>query len=364
MHRLRLQMPASSVGFYQQERLISANKDEPMIKYVEFGKTNEQVSEFCLGTMMFGDRCDEAEADAIISSALDAGINFIDTAAIYCDGLTEEILGRVLKGRRDKIFIATKVYKGLDRRSIVASIDESLERLNMDYVDLYLIHWPKKGMNPVEVMEALHQVVDSGKTRFVGCCNYPAWLLALHNRVAERNDWPLLMSNQVPYNLIERGAEIEVLPQAVSENIAITAYRPLVLGLLSGKYEPGRPLPTDSRGMSDPRIAEWLNRYAEGITNFLKFAQDLQVSPVELAISWLRYSPAVTCPIVGVSSLSQLDACLRAFDFELSEEHYKKLTNMFDTEVKEESGGDYKELRRELGLLKEQQFKNQSPEPE
>ncbi|OUC07540.1 hypothetical protein RY27_14310, partial [Litorilinea aerophila] len=195
---------------------------------VEFANTGVHVSEMCLGTMMFGSRCDVAEADRILGACLDQGVNFIDTAAMYGNGETERILGQIMKGRREKLFLATKVHKGVDRRSILESIDESLARLQTDYVDLYLIHWPVEGMRPLEIMEALNQVVTQGKARFVGCCNYPAWLLAHSNAIAARNGWAPLVCNQVAYNIIERGVEVEILPQAMAEGIAITAYRPLV----------------------------------------------------------------------------------------------------------------------------------------
>ena len=321
------------------------------MKYIEFGKTKERLSELCLGTMMFGDRCSEKEADRILGKAIELGVNFIDTAAMYCDGLTEKIIGQIVQGRRDKLFIATKVHKGLSRKDIIESIDESLERLQIEYVDLYLIHWPRKGMNPHEIMAALHQIVKDGKARFVGCCNYPAWLIAHHNAIAEGNRWPSLVCNQVPYNLIERGAEVEVLPQAYAENIAITTYRALIMGLLTGRYQPRQLIPSDSRGVTDIRIVNWLNKYAVGVEKFLKFALELKVSPVELAISWVRYSPAVTCPVIGVSSLDQLELCLKAFEYNLTENQFTKITQFFDTEVKEETGGDYKKLRRELSLI-------------
>ncbi len=199
--------------------------------YIEFGATGEQVSEMCLGTMMFGSRCDEAEADRILGAAMDSGVNFIDTAAMYADGLTEEILGRIMGSRRDGLFLATKVHKGVDAASLLTSIDESLARLKTDYVDLYLLHWPVPGMRPEEIMRALSEVVAAGKARFVGCCNFPAWLVAHCNGIAAANGWPKLVNNQVAYNIIERGIEVEILPQAVAEHIAITAYRPSSHGL-------------------------------------------------------------------------------------------------------------------------------------
>lgn len=328
------------------------------MKYVEFGKTGQKVSEMCLGTMMFGRRCDEAEADRILGAAMEHGVNFLDTAAMYGDGLTEEILGRIIKGRRDKLFIGTKVHKGIDARSILESIDESLVRLQTDFVDLYMIHWPVVGMRPQEVMEALNRVVTQGKARYVGCCNHPAWLLAHSNAIAERNGWVPSVCNQIAYNPIERGAEVEILPQAVAEGVAITVYRSLVIGLLAGKYQYGKPLPPDARGQTDPRVITWLSQYGASVDRFNRFAAERGVHPAQLAIAWVRHSPAVTSPIVGVSSLDQLETAIGAFDFDLTAEEYDEVTLMFDTQVREEGlqrfpglKYNFPHLRRTLNLV-------------
>jgi aryl-alcohol dehydrogenase-like predicted oxidoreductase len=320
------------------------------MKYVELGTTGERVSALCLGTMMFGERCDEAESERILSLAVEHGVNFVDTAAMYANGLTEEILGRILKQRRDRLFIATKVHKGVDAASIVSSIDESLRRLQTDYVDLYLIHWPREGMRPAEIMEALDRVVKSGKARFVGCCNYPAWLLAHSNAIADRNGWPTLVCNQVPYNLVERGIEVEILPQAAAEHVAITVYRPMLMGLLAGKYQPGKPLPIDSRGTTDARIGQWLEKYQDSIRKFNESAAAHDLHPSQLAIAWVQHAPGVTASIVGASSVDQLQSTTRAFDVELTEDQYQAVTDLFDTEVKEEAGGKFPSLRRLTGL--------------
>jgi aryl-alcohol dehydrogenase-like predicted oxidoreductase len=308
--------------------------------------------------MMFGARCDEAEADRILGDALDNGVDFIDTAAMYADGLTEEILGRITRGKRDKLFITTKVHKGVDAKSIIKSIDESLSRLQTDFVDLYLVHWPVPGMRPEEIMQALNSVVKQGKARYIGCANYPAWLLAHSNAIAARNGWAPLISNQVAYNIFERGIEVEILPQAVAENVAITAYRPLAEGLLAGKYAAGAPLPANSRGQSSSPVVTWLSQYGESIDRFNQFAADLGVHPAQLALAWVRYSPAVTSPIVGVSRLSHLQTAIGAFDFDLTAEQYDEVTNMFDTAVKEEGFQrfpgrrcNFPRLRRDLHLL-------------
>jgi aryl-alcohol dehydrogenase-like predicted oxidoreductase len=328
------------------------------MKYVEFGRTGEKVSEMCLGTMMFGARCDEKEADRILGTAMEHGVNFVDTAAMYAGGLTEEILGRIIKGRRQDLFIGTKVHKGIDAPSILESIDESLARLQTDYVDLYMIHWPMPGMRPVEIMQALNQVVSQGKARYVGCCNYPAWLLAHSNAIAERSGWSSLVNNQIAYNLIERGVEVEILPQAVADRIAITVYRPLVSGILAGKYKAGQNPPSDSRAPNSSRILTWLAQYGDGMERFNQFAAERGVHPAQLATAWVRYSPAVTSPIVGASSLSQLQTSIGAFDLDLSEEEYDTVTRLFDTEVKEEGlqrfpgkRFNFPRLRRDLNLI-------------
>ena len=321
------------------------------MKYVTFGTTGVQVSEMCLGTMMFGERCDESESARILSACLDAGVNFVDTAASYGKGRTEEIVGRIIKDKRDRIFLGTKVPQKTDSAWIRSSIDESLRRLQVDYVDLYMIHWPRLKMDVTDMMAGLDAVVRSGKARFVGCCNFPAWLFAHCNAIAARNNWAPLVCNQIPYNLLERGVEVEVLPQAVAERIAITVYRPLSMGVLAGKYRPGEPVPEDSRGATDARPRAWLERYGEGIGKMLTFAADRGLHPAQVAVAWVKHSPGVTCPIVGASSLGQVQATVKAFDIDFTDEEYAQLTAMFDTAVKEESGGNFVGLRRSFELL-------------
>jgi aryl-alcohol dehydrogenase-like predicted oxidoreductase len=328
------------------------------MKLVELGTTGVKVSELCLGAMMFADRCDYKISEEIVNAALEHGVNFIDTAAAYSGGACEEFLGKILKGKRDKVFLGTKVGKGVDRRSILESIDESLVRLQTDHVDLYMIHWPVQGMNTTEVMEALNKTVASGKVRFVGCCNYPAWLVAHSNAIAERNGWAKLMCNQVAYNLIERGVEVEILPQAVAEKIAITTYRPLAIGLLAGKFASTSPMPSGARGATDSRVITWLSQYGASIDRFNEFAAGRGIHPVNLAIAWLRFSKAVTCPIVGISSLRQLEESIKGFEISLTQEEYARVTEMFPTAVKEEGHQlfpglkyNFARLRRNLHLV-------------
>lgn len=321
------------------------------MKYVSFGRTGIELSRLCLGTMMFGGRCDETEADAIVGTALEGGVNFLDTAAMYGDGLTEAILGRILKGRRDKFFVTTKVHAGVEGATIRTSIEESLARLQTDHADLYLIHWPASGMHPVEMMQALNDVVISGKTRFIGVCNFPAWLFAHLDAIALANGWARPVCNQVPYNLIERGIEVEILPQAVAENIAITTYRVMSAGLLAGKYTPGQPLPADARGQTDERLGNWLHAYGEGLARFLAMARERGVAPGQLATAWVYGHPGVAAPIVGVSSRAQLASAVAGFSLTLDAADRAAVSGLFDTEVKEVAGGRFPGLRRQTDLV-------------
>lgn len=324
-----------------------------------FADTDVSVSEMCLGTMTFADRVDEPLADRIVGSALDAGVDFVDTAAMYGAGATEELLGKVLQGRRERVFLATKVHAGLDRVSIERSMAESLRRLQTDHVDLFLLHWPAVGMDVDDAMAGLAAVVEKGLTRFVGVCNYPAWLVAHSNRIAAERGYPQLRCNQIAYNLIERGVEIEVLPQAYAERIAVTAYRPLCMGVLTGKYQAGRPLPAGSRGIGDTRVATWVSQHGDTLERFGDYCAGERLVPAQAAVSWVRRSRGVTSPIVGVSSQEQLDTALAAFEFDLGDEQYREITAIFaGTEVFEEglqrfpgTTYNYPRLRREIELV-------------
>lgn len=320
------------------------------MKKVAFGKTGEELSEMCLGTMMFGERCDQAESDRILSAALEAGVNFVDTASLYAGGVTEEILGQILQGRRDKVFLASKVR--IDTAGVVESIEDSLRRLQTDYLDLYFIHAPMRGMDPVQIMGDLDRVVREGKARFVGCSNYPAWLVTHSNCIAQQRGWPEFVCNQVPFSLIERPADIEILQQAYTQNLGIMAYRPMCMGLLTGKYTPGELLPEDSRSVTDKRIAWLLDEFGHAISGLLQMAEEMGVQPADLAVAWLRGNPGITTPIIGVSSLRQLQANLSAFEFDLSDEQYQQLDEMF---ALRDLGGEitpfFQPFRRDLELV-------------
>lgn len=322
------------------------------MKSIPFSNTGVKVSQMCLGTMMFGDRTDEAEAGRIVDAALDGGVTFFDTAAVYAGGKTEEILGRLLKGRRDRVFLATKVNvpDGADYPAqIESSLDASLQRLQTDHVDLFLLHWARKNMNPAEIIRKLDLVVRSGKARYIGCCNFPAWLLAHFNAIAAAAGSPRLVNNQLPYNIIERGAEVEVLPQAVVEHIAITCYRPLMAGVLAGAYRPGQAMPTGTRAQNDERIPKWAAAYEQGLVKLFDVAKSRGVPPSHIAIAWLKDRTGVACPIIGISKLTQFQDSMAAFDLTLTPDEQTDLAAAFDSEVKECSQF-YGPLRRAFNL--------------
>lgn len=326
--------------------------------FVEIRNYPLKVSKICLGTMMFADKCDYPLSESIVKRSLDMGINFFDTAAMYSNGLSEEYLGKALKGiSREKVFIGTKVVKGVDRESILDGIDESLTRLQMDYVDLYMVHWPVMGMSLTEVMGALNEVVASGKAKLVGCCNFPGYLFSSANMISLQRNWAQLVCNQVAYNLFERGVEVEILPQALLEGFAITVYRPLAIGLLTGKFRSGAPMDAAKRGSSDSRVITWLTQHGASIERFVNYADNYRVTPSQLAVAWINYCQAVTATIVGVSSIEQIESFSNVCDIRLTEEEYQFITSMFDTEVEEEGlqlfpGMKYNfpRLRRKLGV--------------
>ncbi len=324
---------------------------DALIGRTDLGNTGVQVSAFCLGTMMFAGKTEPSEAARILHRALDLGIDFIDTAAMYEEGRTEETVGRAISSLRHKMILATKVHRGVTRTDILGSAEESLRRLRTDYIDLFQIHWPRVDMDVFEVMGTLNRLVRSGKARFVGCCNYPAYLMAECNGIAAEMGWAKLVSFQPPYNLLERGVEIECLPYCHSRQIAVIPYRPLCMGLLAGRYRRGESVPDGSRGRVDERIARWLELYGEGVERLEVYSRSLRVPMLAVALAWVRSNPAVTAPIVGVSSLAQLEECASAMSFILNDAERVGVSSFFDTDVKEVAGGDFPRLRRTLGLL-------------
>lgn len=306
--------------------------------YLKFGNTGLEVSKLCLGCMSFGvpERgnnpwsLNEEKSEPIIQRALELGINFFDTANMYSDGTSEEILGRALKkyAKREEIVVATKAYfpmfdgsnsKGLSRKSLFREIDQSLKRLGMDYVDLYVIHrWDYH--TPIEeTMKALHDLVQSGKVRYIGASTMYTWQFQKAQYIAEKNGWTKFVSMQNLVNLIYREEEREMLPYCTSEEIAITPWSPFAKGRLT------RPVNEKTVRSANDTIGEmfWGSiQKADGeiIRRVGIVAEKYGVSRAQIALAWLLNIPEITAPIVGTTSLTQLEDSVKALEIKLSEE--------------------------------------------
>jgi len=298
------------------------------VRHVRFGRTGLRVSQLCLGTMTFGVQCDEAASRAILDRAAAAGITFLDTADVYplggtaeTVGRTETILGGWLRGRRQNFIVATKGYgatgpnpwdQGLSRKHLLDAIDASLTRLGTDYVDLYQIHHPDPHTPMDETLGALDAIVTSGKARYVGCSNLPAWETA---RALGRSDVLRLArftSVQPRYNLLFRQIERDLLPLCAAEGLAVIPYNPLAGGFLSGKHrrEGGPTAGTRfTLGTAAKRYQEryWREREFETVEELRALAAEAGMSMAQLALAWVLANPVITSPIVGASRPDQLD---------------------------------------------------------
>jgi aryl-alcohol dehydrogenase (NADP+) len=305
------------------------------MRYTKFGPTGMDVSVICLGCMSFGDPArgkhdwslPEPESRELIKQALDAGINFFDTANAYSAGSSEEIVGRALAemADRDEIVLATKVFMpmregpnggGLSRKAILAEIDNSLRRLGTDYVDLYQIHrWDYE--TPIEeTLEALNDVVRAGKARYIGASSMFAWQFAQALATSELHGWARFVSMQDHYNLLYREEEREMLPLCASEDLAVIPWSPLARGRLT------RPWDADTARSATDEFGSSLYRDEDEqiVARTLEVAERLGRSPAEVALAWVLANPAVTAPIVGVTKERHLADAIAAVDLDLSDE--------------------------------------------
>ncbi|MBD2097004.1 aldo/keto reductase [Trichocoleus sp. FACHB-591] len=305
------------------------------MQYINLGKTGLKVSRICLGTMTYGSPqwrdwvLPEAESRPFIQRALEAGINFFDTADMYSKGVSEKVLGRSLKdlAQRDQVVIATKVYnpmgpgpndRGLSRKHIFDSIDASLRRLQSDYVDLYQIHrWDDE--TPIEeTLEALHDVVKSGKVRYIGASSMYAWQFAKALYTADLHGWTRFISMQNHYNLVYREEEREMLPLCRDQGIGVIPWSPLARGFLAGNRQQ-RGDGATARAKSD----DFAHRlyYEEGdfqvVDRVVELAKNRGVAPAQIALAWLLHQPGVTAPIIGASKLQHLEDAIAAIDLAL-----------------------------------------------
>ncbi len=300
------------------------------MEYVTLGKTGVQVSRLCFGTMSFGGDADERESAAMFHHCRDMGINFFDTANVYNGGLSEEILGGLIKGCRDKLVIASKVNfptgedvneKGLSRRHIRYAVEASLKRLNTDYLDFYFVHGFDPHTPMEETLRALDDLVHQGKVLYLGVSNWAAWQIALALGISARAGLARFECIQPMYNLVKRQAEVEILPLAQAERIGVISYSPLGAGLLTGKYGAQRK-PEQGRIVDNKAYAQRysLPVYFEVAERFTAHAEERGVNPVSLAVAWVMSHSAITAPIIGARNVQQLEASLAALEIEMTPE--------------------------------------------
>ncbi|HYG56800.1 MAG TPA: aldo/keto reductase, partial [Symbiobacteriaceae bacterium] len=286
------------------------------IAYVKLGWAGVKVSSVCLGCMNFGWRTGEQDAIRMVHQALDAGINFLDTANVYGKGLSETIVGKALKGRRDQVVLATKVHgkmgdgpndRGNNRFHILQQVDESLRRLQADHIDLYQIHRPDADTPVDETLRTLDDLVKAGKVRYFGLSTFPAWQIVEALWTSDRLGLERIVSEQPPYHLLDRRVEAEVLPLARKFGVAILPWSPLAGGMLTGKYRAGAPMPEDSRGAHRWKEDEaWYQKRLATVEKLVPLAEEMGVSLTQFALAWVMHQPGVTSPILGPRTTEQL----------------------------------------------------------
>ena len=296
--------------------------------YRYLGATGVKVSPLCFGTMSFGGIADEAMSARMFRRCRAVGINFFDCANVYEDGRSEEILGDLIADCRDQVVLTSKVYfpmgddpnaRGASRYHIVRAVEGSLRRLGTDYIDLYFVHRFDEQTALAETLRALDDLVRQGKVLYLGASNYAAWQVMKALGISRREGLERFQVIQPMYNLVKRQAEVELLPMAQAEHLAVTPYSPLGGGLLTGKYgvekqpEAGR---LTSNKMYQTRYGDRINY--EVAERFTAFAREHGFDPVSLAVAWVEAHPAVTAPIIGARNVEQLAGSLGALDLDMT----------------------------------------------
>jgi aryl-alcohol dehydrogenase (NADP+) len=299
---------------------------------VPLGRSGLEVSPLCLGTMMFGGPTDERASQRIIAQARDAGLNFIDTADVYNDGRSEEIVGRAIKAERQHWVLATKLgnpmgkgpnRKGLSRRRCVLAVDESLQRLGTDWIDIYYLHREDPATPLEETVRAMGDLMRHGKICWFGLSNFRAWRIAEVCNLCDGMGIARPVVLQPYYNLLNRMPEVELLPACAFYGLGVAPYSPIARGILSGKYAPGAPPPEASRAArNDPRMmqTEWREESLLVAQKLKAHAEAKGVTLVQFALAWLLNNRLVTAPIVGPRTESQLRDYLGAVSCRLTAE--------------------------------------------
>lgn len=302
------------------------------MQYVQLGRSGPRVSPLCLGTMMFGGRTDEPEAREILAVARDAGINFVDTADVYNDGRSEEIVGRAIRGERDRWILATKVgnamgddpnRRGLSRRWLWLACEASLRRLGTDWIDIWYLHREDPTTPLEETVSAVGDLIRSGRIRYFGLSNFRSWRIAEIVRLCDRLgvDRPVVL--QPYYNMMNRQPEVELLPACGHYGLAVCPYSPLARGVLTAKYDPDAPPPPDSRAaIRDRRMmeTEWRRESLVIAQKVRERAEALGITPGQFAVAWLLNNALVTSPVVGPRTVEQMRDYLGALDYRFTAE--------------------------------------------
>ena len=302
------------------------------MEYRPLGRTGVRVSSLCLGTMNFGAPTPEEDSIRMIHKAMDAGVNFIDTADMYNLGESEKVVGRALAdGRRQRVILATKFHfpqsddpndRGNSRRHILQAVEASLRRLGTDWIDLYQVHRPSFEVPQDETLRALDDLVRQGKIMYIGSSTFPAWMVMEALAISEKMNLSRFVTEQSPYNLLDRRIENEIIPLALRYNISLLPWSPLAMGMLAGRYEAGHGFPNDSRAARIGSI------YAERITDkailrgnqITPLAQERGLTASQLALLWLKDQPAVTAPIIGPRNDQQLNDALAVAELRLDKQ--------------------------------------------
>jgi aryl-alcohol dehydrogenase-like predicted oxidoreductase len=310
------------------------------MEYRSLGRTGVKVSSLCLGCMMFGGKTTPADSAAIIDRALDAGINFLDTANVYSIGRSEEATGEALKrnGKRNEVVLATKVHGKMGpgpndmnntRRHIIEQCEASLRRLQTDWIDLYQLHRPQSDMPIDETLRAMDDLVRSGKVRYIGTSTFAAWQLIESLWASKEYGLNRFVCEQPPYNLLDRRIERELLPMAQSYGIATIPWSPLAGGLLTGKYSRDSQPPEDSRYANIDANPMYRRRMNDAIWDVIEgletIAKEKGVSLSQLSLAWVMHQPGVTSPIIGPRTMEQLEDNLKAVDVTITDEDRKAI---------------------------------------
>jgi aryl-alcohol dehydrogenase-like predicted oxidoreductase len=301
----------------------------------QLGRTGVSVSKFCLGAMMFGawGNPDHDESIRIIHRALDAGVNFIDTADVYAQGESEEIVGKALtEGRRDEVVLATKFHgpmgddpnqQGSSRRWIIREVEDSLRRLNTDWIDLYQVHRPRTDTDIEETLGALSDLVHQGKVRYIGSSTFPASQIVEAQWVARDRHLQRFVTEQPPYSMLVRGVEADVLPTCARHGMGVMSYSPLAGGWLSGRWRKDTGQQPSSRAGRLPERFDLSlpanQRKLDVVEQLAQLAEEAGITLIQLAIAFALNHPAVTAPIIGPRTMEQLESQLAAADVDLDQ---------------------------------------------